>query len=159
MGVFFMPIMEDNQQGNLKHYDIAEYVGKKEIVSDVSALTGFRKADVSSIYDAIWLAISNTLSNDKGINIDKFGKFYPATLPERKRWDGKNKRYYIVPPHQSIKFKFDRIVKRKINEAFQVKRGLGVYAYIPAGKNPFYDFVFGKAPDEEKYGASSFRQK
>jgi len=36
-----------------------------------------------------------------------------------------------------------------------VKRGLGVYAYIPAGDNPARDFVFGKAPDVTKYGMTN----
>ncbi|MFW5848085.1 MAG: HU family DNA-binding protein [bacterium] len=91
-------------------------LGKKEIVEFLSDDMDMSKAETESIFDQMFLSISEMLQDGYTVSIPRFGKFVVYQSAPRKGRNPATGETVNVPEKTKVKFKPSSILKESIQE-------------------------------------------
>lgn len=78
---------------------------KKDIIKEVSELTGVTRNNTKIVFESILEVIQNSLIEGKRITIQNFGTFYSKEFAERNAWNPKDGVPTKIPAKRVVKFK------------------------------------------------------
>jgi len=91
-------------------------VNKNNLIDEVSKKTGLTKADSARAVDAVFKAISGTLSKGGDVRLVNFGTFL---VSKRKATKGRNPRTgkpINIPASKQPKFRAGKVLKQAVNK-------------------------------------------
>ncbi|AMQ66639.1 DNA binding protein [Bacillus phage Shbh1] len=80
-------------------------VNRKEIARRIAYRGGYNIGDIEKVLELYEDVVVGALEDGDEIKQGKLFKIIHQELPEKRAWDGLNKKYFIRPPKKVLKFK------------------------------------------------------
>lgn len=80
-------------------------INRRELARLISKRTGFTIEDIEEVLEAEDYVIAEAIKQGIPVKKHKLFRLDIEERPEKKAWDGLNKRHFIVPAKKVVKFK------------------------------------------------------